>query len=45
MVRKDKSVEPDPLTVDFIGGAVGYRFRAGCGRGQDLNQLWGEPYP
>lgn len=41
MARKDKSVEPDPLTVDFIGGAVGYRFRAGGGRGQALPKAVG----
>jgi 16S rRNA (guanine1516-N2)-methyltransferase len=41
MARKDKTVEPDPLTVDFIGGAVGYRFRAGGGRGQALPKAVG----
>lgn len=41
MARKVKSVEPDQLTVDFIGGAVGYRFRAGGGRGQALPKAVG----
>lgn len=30
-----------PLTVDFVGGAVGHRLRFGGGRGQDLAKAMG----
>ncbi|HEY9163127.1 MAG TPA: class I SAM-dependent methyltransferase [Magnetovibrio sp.] len=41
MPRKDKTAAPDQLKIDFTGGAVGYRFRAGGGRGQALPKAVG----
>lgn len=41
MARKDKTTDLDQLKVDFSGGAVGYRFRAGGGRGQALPKAIG----
>ena len=41
MAHKDKTAEPDRLIIDFTGGAVGYRFRAGGGRGQALPKAVG----
>ncbi len=36
-----QQTEKTPLIVDFIGGAVGHRFRAGEGRRQDLAKAAG----
>jgi 16S rRNA (guanine1516-N2)-methyltransferase len=41
MPRTQKPVEPETLIVDFVGGAVGHRFRAGGGRGQALPKAVG----
>lgn len=41
MSRKDDNLEPDHLVCDFIGGAVGHRFRFGGGRGQALPRAIG----
>jgi len=38
---KDKIPETDPLICDFVGGAVGHRFRFGGGRGQALPKAVG----
>jgi 16S rRNA (guanine1516-N2)-methyltransferase len=36
-----QNLEKTPLIVDFVGGAVGHRFRAGEGRRQDLPKAVG----
>lgn len=36
-----QNLEKTPLIVDFVGGAVGHRFRAGEGRRQDLPKAAG----
>lgn len=36
-----QNVEPTSLVVDFVGGAVGHRFRSGEGRGQPLAKAAG----
>jgi 16S rRNA (guanine1516-N2)-methyltransferase len=36
-----QKIEKTPLIVDFVGGAVGHRFRAGEGRRQDLPRAAG----
>ncbi|MDX5363418.1 MAG: class I SAM-dependent methyltransferase [Pseudazoarcus pumilus] len=36
-----QNVEPMSLVVDFVGGAVGHRFRSGEGRGQPLAKAAG----
>ncbi|WP_029617083.1 class I SAM-dependent methyltransferase [Pseudorhizobium marinum] len=36
-----QKLEKTPLIVDFVGGAVGHRFRAGEGRRQDLPKAAG----
>jgi 16S rRNA (guanine1516-N2)-methyltransferase len=38
---RDTSSEPDRLICDFVGGAVGHRFRSGAGRGQALAKAAG----
>ena len=41
MLSKDKTPEVHKLVCDFIGGAVGHRFRFGGGRGQALPKAVG----
>jgi len=41
MAHNPKSSEPGDLIVDFVGGAVGHRFRFGGGRGQALPKAVG----
>lgn len=41
MSHNDTSPQPDRLTCDFTGGAVGHRFRFGGGRGQALPRAVG----
>jgi 16S rRNA (guanine1516-N2)-methyltransferase len=41
MAAQGKSSEADKLIVDFVGGAVGHRFRFGGGRGQALPKAVG----
>lgn len=36
-----QKIEKTPLIVDFVGGAVGHRFRAGEGRKQDIAKAAG----
>ena len=39
--RDDKTKQQDELIVDFVGGAVGHRFRSSEGRGQALAKAAG----
>lgn len=41
MTSSDKILQPDTLICDFVGGAVGHRFRHGGGRGQALPKAVG----
>lgn len=41
MSASDKILQPDTLICDFVGGAVGHRFRHGGGRGQALPKAVG----
>lgn len=41
MSASDKILQPDTLICDFVGGAVGHRFRHGGGRGQALPKAIG----
>ena len=41
MARPKKAPEPQKLICDFVGGAVGHRFRSDAGRGQGLPKAIG----